>query len=239
MVKETAMKKMLSVLLIVGMTVAARSEDVVLRKANGEVFVRHGVAETWTKVTVGDVLKPDDTMKTGKKGSALLLVDGSKRMTLPSEVIVDVSDIRNLSQEELMLKLTMEKVRSSSYEWKNDEMHVPDAAVVHGADRTPSVPLSENTLEVGRFEWNGTKVLFDNGYYSTSALKAMDVLRRYPSLGDKFENLLLVAQALEKANLRGEALSEYVTISQSDKITAEQREVVAGRIAQLRKLSRE
>jgi len=234
------MKNVLSVMLIMlGMTLIALSEDVTLRKANGEVFVRHGVTETWTKVAVGDVLKPDDTMKTGKKGSALLVVNGTKKMMLPAEVIVDVSDIRNLSQEELMLKLTMEKVRSSSYEWKNNEMNVPNAAVVHGADRAPSVRLTENLLEVGLLEWNGTKVLFDNGYYSTSALKAMDVLRRYPPLGDKFENRLLVAQALEKANLRGEALSEYVSISQSDKLSAEQKEVVATRIAQLRKQSGE
>lgn len=233
------MKNIVSILLMIGMTLAAQSEDIVLRKSNGDVFVRHGVTETWTKVAIGDVLKPDDTMKTGKRGSALLVVNGSKRMTLPAEVIVDVSDIRNLSQEELMLKLTMQKVRSSSYEWKNDQMNVPNAAVVHGADRTPPVPLTENGLEIGRLEWNGTKVLFDNGYYSTSALKAMDVLRRYPSLGDKFENRLLVAQALEKANLRGEALSEYVSISQSEKLTAGQRETVAERIAQLRKQSGE
>jgi len=233
------MRKVLSVMLIIGMTLVARSEDVILRKANGDVFVRHGVTETWAKIAVGDVLKPDDTMKTGKKGLALLVVNGSKRMTLPAEVIVDVSDIRDLSQEELMLKLTMEKVRASSYQWKNDEMNIPNAAFVHGVDRTPSPPLTENEIEIGRFEWNGTKVLFDNGYYSTSALKAMGVLRRYPSLGDKFENRLLVAQALEKANLRGEALSEYVGIAQSDKLTAEQRDVVAARIAQLRKQSGE
>jgi len=232
------MKKVLSVILIIGMTLAARSEDVILRKATGDVFVRHGVTETWTKVTVGDVLKPDDTMKTGKKGSALLVVNGSKRMPLPSEVIVDVSDIRNLSQEELMLKLTMEKVRSSSYQWKNDEMNHPNAAVTHGEPPAAST-LSENELETGQFEWNGTKVLYDNGYYSTSALKAMGVLRRYPSLGDNLENRLLVAQALEKANLRGEALSEYVSISQSEKLTAGQRETVADRIAQLRKQSGE
>jgi hypothetical protein len=77
---------------MLGMTLIARSEDITLRKANGEVFVRHGVTETWTKVAVGDVLKPDDTMKTGKKGSALLVVNGTKKMMLPAEVIVDVAD---------------------------------------------------------------------------------------------------------------------------------------------------
>lgn len=233
------MKNMLVLLLVVGMTMVGRSEDVVLRKANGEVFVRHGVAETWTKVVVGDVLKPDDTMKTGKKGSALLVVNGTKKIALPSEVIVDVSDIRNLSREELMLKLTMEKVRASSYQWKNDEMNVPHAAVVHGTDPSKSIPLTENQLEVGKCEWNGTKVLYDNGYYSTSALKAMDVLRRYPPIGEEFENRLLVAQALEKANLRGEALSEYASILQSEKLTAEQTQKVKAHVDQLRKQSGE
>ena len=137
-----------------------------------------------------------------------------------------------------MLKLTMEKVRASSYEWKSNEMNLPNATIVHGYPPPPP-KLTENELEIGRLEWNGTKVLYNNGYYSTSALKAMNVLRRYPPLGDKFENRLLVAQALEKASLRGEALSEYVSISQSDKLTAEQREVVAARIAQLRKQSGE
>lgn len=233
------MKKLLFFVAIAGMLLNAKGEDIRLQKATGDVYIRHGVAEIWTKVAVGDVLKPEDTMKTGKRGSALLVANGGKRIMLPSEVIVDVSDIRDLSQEELMLKLTMEKVRASSYEWKNDEMNIPNATVVHGTDKTTAIPLTENQIETGRFEWNGTKVLYDNGYYSTSALKAMDVLRRYPPLGEKFENRLLVAQALEKANLRGEALSEYVSISQSDKLTAEQREVVAARIAQLRKQSGE
>jgi len=38
-----------------------------------------------------------------------------------------------------MLKLTMEKVRASSYKWKEEELRIPDAAVVHG--RTVALPL--------------------------------------------------------------------------------------------------
>jgi len=215
----------------------ALGQDILVQKAQGDVSVRHGVAELWNRVAVGDILKTDDTMKTGKKGSALLVVKGGKRIVLPSEVIVDVSDIRNLSQEELMLKLTMEKVRASSYEWKSNEMNIPDIKTPHGPDRSPSKPLTENLLKVGKFEWNGTKVLYDNGYYSTSALKAMEVLRRYPALGDTFENRLLVAEALEKANLKSEALNEYANLKNSDKLTSEEREKVESRISQLRKQS--
>lgn len=231
------MKTVAATIMLCGLISVALGQNVAVRKLHGEVSVRHGVAESWNSVAVGDVLKPDDTIKTGEKGTALLLVDGNKRITLPSEVIVDVSDIRDLSQEELMLKLTMEKVRASSYQWKNDEMNIPNAPVMHGANREPSVPLTENEVKLGRFEWNGAKVLFDNGYYSTSALKAMDVLRRYPPLGEQFDNRLLVAEALEKANLRGEALNEYANLAQSDKFTAGQRELVKQRITQLRKVS--
>ena len=215
---------------------------IVVTKLQGDVSVRHGVTEIWTHVAVGDILRPDDTMKTGKKSSAVLVARNgqsvsaaSKRISLPAEVVVDISDMRNLSQEELMLKLTMEKVRSSSYQWKNDELRIPNAAVVHGEDRRPSAPLQENELRFGIFQWNGTRVLFDNGFYSTCALRAMEVFRLYPPLSQKFDNRLMVADALEKANLRGEALSEYGIIASMPGITSEQQTVVHARMSQLKK----
>jgi hypothetical protein len=119
----------------------------------GDVSVRQGVTEVWTRAAVGDVLRPDDTMKTGPKGSAVLIVsmgNGTfKRITLPPEVIVDMSDIRELSQDELMLKLTMEKVRSSPYEWKNEDLQVPNAAVIHGTDKSAGSAALENDPAVG------------------------------------------------------------------------------------------
>ena len=132
-----------------------------------------------------------------------------KRITLPPEVIVDLSDVRELTQEELMLKLTMERVRASSYQWKNDDLHIPNAAVVHGTDRATGAALADNDPQSGILLWNGARVLYDNGFYSTCALKAMELFRLYPSVGAKFENHLMAAEALEKASLRGEALSEY------------------------------
>jgi hypothetical protein len=220
----------------------ALARDIVVQKVQGDVSVRHGVAEVWTKVKAGDILRPDDTMRTGKKGSAVLVAPSqsddataTKRITLPSEVMVDMSDVRDLSQEELMLKLTMEKVRASSYEWKNNELNIPNTTVVHGADRSPQPPISENDIQVGVLQLNGTRVLFDNGFYSTSALRGMDVLRRYPSLAANFDHRFRIVRALEKANLRGEALNEYVSLLSLENITAQQTEILHERVSQLRK----
>lgn len=218
----------------------ARAQDIVVQRLQGDVVVRHGVTEDWTHVAVGDVLRPDDSMKTGKKGTAVLSAPmkssgGVKRISLPPEVIVDLSDVRELSQEELMLKLTMERVRASSYQWKNDDLHIPDAAVVHGADRAVGAALADNDPQSGILQWNGARVLYNNGFYSTCALKAMELFRLYPSVAKNFENHLMAAEALEKASLRGEALSEYTGMLQMEGVTPAQQGVVKERIAALRK----
>jgi hypothetical protein len=221
---------------------ASRQDHIVLQKLQGDVTVRHGVMEAWTHVAAGDVLRPDDSMKIGKKGAALLVVQmtkgettTTKKISLPAEVIVDISDIRELTQEELMLKLTMEKVRASSYQWRNDEMQMPNTSVVHGQNQSQTVSPGENDPQTGDLFLNGTRVLFDNGFYSTCALKVMELFRLYPPLAMKFENRLMMADALGKAGLRSEALAQYSELAHFDGLSAQQQAAVNGRVAQLKK----
>lgn len=217
-------------------------ESVVIQKLRGDVTVRHGVTEVWATVAPGDVLRPDDSMKIGKNGTALLVVnllkEGTqtvKRINLPPEVIVDISDIRNLSPEELMLKLTMEKVRASSYQWRNDELQIPNTSVVHGRNEDASSPPKENDPRTGELQLNGARVLYNNGFYSTCALKTMELFRLYPPLGERFENRLMMADALAQADLRSEALTEYSNLARTDGLTSQQQSLVDARIAKLRK----
>ena len=133
-----------------------------------------------------------------------------------------------------MLKLTMEKVRASSYEWKSNELNIPSTTVVHGTDESPGTALSPDQIRVGRLQLNGSRVLLDNGFYSTSALRAMDVLRRYPSLAEEVDNRMLLAEALEKADLRGEAISEYSEVLHMESAGGEMKAEVRRRIEELR-----
>jgi hypothetical protein len=235
------MKTTLLMLVIGLLASGASATDVIVRKVQGDVSMRRGVEEVWIEVAIGDVLKPNDTMRTGRKSGAVLVApvldsenSAMKTITLPSKVIIDMSDLRMLSQEELMLKLTMEKVRASSYEWKKNEMNIPNTTVVHGMNRAPSSPRGEEELDVGVFQLNGTRVLYDNEFYATCALKSMEILRLFPPLKDKLNHRLIVAEALEKLNLRSEALNEYVALSSLEGITNEQGAMLRGRIAKLK-----
>jgi hypothetical protein len=235
------MKRQIVAVLLILWYFPARSDDVFVRNINGAVTIRHGVTQSWVRLNVGDVLRQDDTIRTGKDATAVIVAPPkghagtAKTIVLPSDVIVDISDIRDLTQEELMLKLTMEKVRASSYRWKSDGLKIPESTVIHGSEKSDPLPISENELREGVWQLNGTRVLFNNGYYSTCALKALEVLRRYPSLALRFESRLLVAEALEKAELRGEALAEYGALASLEGATAEQKQLVQMKIAILRK----
>ncbi len=216
---------------------AAPGQSVSIQKLSGDVGVRHGVTEQWTSAWAGQALRPDDTFRTGAKASAVLVAStqngGQKRITLPADVILDVADIRDLTPEELMLKLTMEKVRGSSYQSK-DDLQAPNAAVVHGANKASASPLRENDPHSGLQEWNGVQVLYDNGFYSTCALKGMELFRLYPETDRNFERRYMIAHALELARLRGEALGEYAAIQNLAGLTPGQRTTLSQHIAQLK-----
>jgi hypothetical protein len=226
-------------------SLTAHAGSITVQKMNGDVSVRHGVTEVWTTVATGDALRPNDTMRTGKNGSATLVVqdisDGTIRhlairhLALPPEVIVDMSDVRELTQEELMLKLTMQKVRATPQNIRNDGPQISDAAVVHGTDQNRATVVAENDPQVGRSLLNGTKVLLDNGFYATGVLRTLEVFSMFPALAGNVDNRLALAGAMEKANLRGEAVAEYSAIRRLEGLSAAQTAVVTGRLEALRK----
>lgn len=218
----------------------ARAGSITVQKMNGDVSVRHGVTEVWTTVAIGDALRPNDTMRTGKHGSATLTVqEGTagtiRRLTLPPEVIVDMSDVRELTREELMLKLTMQKVRATPQQIRHDGPQISEAAVVHGTDQNHATAVAENDPQIGRSLLNGTKVLLENGFYATGVLRTLEVFRMFPGLAAVVDNRIALAAAMEKANLRGEAVAEYGAIRRLEGLSASQAALVEGRMEVLRK----
>lgn len=202
-------------------------------EVKGDVTVRFGVSQEWHAVRVGDVLKPEDSMKSGKRSSATLLVDGTKRIVIPENVIVDLSDFRKLTQEELLLKLAMERVRAIPVEDKRDGLIVPQTTVIHGAEKN-TVEQSSRSIDIGLLQLNGTRVLYNGGYYATCALKAKEVLRLYPEFSNNIKARLMIASALEKENLKGEALTEYRSLA-NEELSPKEQSVVQTKIAQLKK----
>lgn len=200
----------------------------------GNVTIRHGVQQDWVSVAVGDVLRPDDSIKLEKISSAVLLIDEKTKVTLPEATIIDISDLRTLTQEELLLLLAMEHVRSIPPSHNNNDLELPRTTSVHGAKIGEKETISQNKPNDCLLRLNGTKVLYDNGFYATSVLKTKKVFRLCPELNKMINFRLLVANALEKMNLKGEAISEYLNLL-NEELTEKQQLSIKRKIEELRK----
>lgn len=216
------------------LTSAEAAAGIELLFVKGTVYVRHGVQEQWVQVSPGHRLKPEDSIRSGKRSSAVLLVDGTRKLTVPEEVILDLSDIRTLTPEEFLLKLAMEGVRSAP-QTPPGEMIIPRTTTVHGSryeSKRADAVINKEQLSL---QLNGTRVLYDNGYFATCVLRSKEVFRLLPELRAGIENRLRVAASLEQMNLPSEALSEYRSIYEQAMSPA-QREIVERNIQRLQSL---
>jgi hypothetical protein len=191
-----------------------QAADFVVKAVRGTVEVRRGVMEEWKKVKVGDLLKPEDSMRTGTGSSAVIEAD-KKKLTVPEMTILDISDVRQLSQEDFLLKLAMENILAVPPREK-DELAIPSATVMHGTDMSKTDQPAISDMKVGEMELKGARVLYDNAYYATAVLKSKETLRMHPELKSNIDARLTIATAFEKMKLTKEAITEYSLLSKED-----------------------
>jgi hypothetical protein len=219
-----------SVLLLVAGSLSAQMK---LTGMKGDVSIRHGVSEQWVAVAQGDVLKPEDSIRLGKKSSATVMTENNMKLQIPEMTVLDLSDLRTLTQEELLLKLAMERVRIVPDQGRENDFHIPRTTTVHGSNMGGAPTAVSSNANGGIMQLNGVRVLYNNGYFATSVLKAKEVFRLVPETSTMIDTRLIVASALEKLNVRSEALTEYTEIAKEN-LSQSQRALVEGRIAQLK-----
>ena len=229
------MKRIVMLALLIALSVGGLFAQLKLVGMKGDVTVRHGVSEQWVAVAVGDVLKPDDSIRLGKKASATILTEKDSRLQIPEMTVIDLSDLRMMTQEELLLKLAMERVREIPDKGRENDFTIPRTTTIHGSNKE-DVQTSDITTNIssGVMQLNGVKVLYNNGFYATSVLKAKEVFRLMPETAKMIDVRLTVASALERMNVNGEALSEYKELSK-ERLSPAQQSLVGSKIAQLKK----
>lgn len=208
--------------------------EIKLLSIKGDVKIRRGVSEQWQQIKAGEILKLDDAIFIGSKSTAAISLDGQKKITLPEKTIVEISDLRFLTKEELLLKLAMDRIIAVPHQDRRDELMPAQTTVIHGEKKSETSAAAKPTIENALKMLNGAKLLFQNNFYGTCALRVREVLRIYPTIETGIEYKLLTANSLEKAELFDEALSEYVSIP-LENISAKQKQTLQQNIERLKK----
>jgi len=184
--------------------------SIVIRGVQGTVEVRKGVSEQWTVVSVGDVLKPEDTIRTGERSSAVLTV-GPNRITIPDLTMVDLLDFRQISREDFLLRLAIQDILAVPNR-SDDKVVIPSATILHGNKKNERSPSDNLVSKTGTMLIHGARVLQDYGYVATSVLRIRSTMTLYPDVKNDLDAILALGGGFERLNLASEAKAVYTTI---------------------------
>jgi hypothetical protein len=226
------MKKLIVVLMVLTCCHMLTAAEITVTRVKGTAEARKGVSEAWVEIKAGVALGPENTIKTGKNSSLTIFVEGRK-VIIPERTMMDLADLRQMSQEELLLELAEADVRVAPPQDELDETVIPNTTVVHGKNMAVPEINTSNQDDFRDMEVRGTKLLYNYGFYPTCILKAKQTMLYYPELKSRFEFRCMIAQALEKMGLRGEALGEYISINKEE-LSSSHRNTVEENIGRLR-----
>ena len=199
----------------------------------GDVTVRHGAQKEWIRLADGDTLKPDDSIRLKEHASAVVVDNDGKRFRIPEKVILDISDLRTISREDLSLLLAMEAIESVPAKPGPQEFPPAKTTLVHGANRMPDSSAGTPDSSDGAARLRGVRVLYDYDFYATCVLRARATFELLPGLLNDAESRLRVAESFEKMQMTGEAVAEYRSIA-ALRLSPEQKQLVAERIRLLK-----
>ncbi len=218
------MKKLL-ILLTVCTPLAINSSapaNVKIISASGTVQVRRGMEEDWQQAKVGMSLKEIDTIMVGEGGSTTLELENAVRFTLGSMSMLDIGDLRSITERELFLFLMSEKISNIEAEGEKPKLHIENVSVVR-ADNKNKQSDSDRNIEphdMSKMEINGAKALYEQEYYPNAIMKLHRILNKtitedavvhaFFYLGKSFESIDETGRAVEAYKATLKYLEEYL-----------------------------
>lgn len=233
------MKKVILTFILIITSIISTNSQVNIIAFKGDVKIRKGVSEEWQTVNLNTKLSLEDAISISTKSSVTLLINNQKKITLPEQTIVEIADLRELSKEELLLKLAMDRILAVPPQERKNDLMPAQSTIIHGEKKADMNTIkSINNKETAIKTLNGARFLFNNKYYGTCALRIKEVLRIIPNIPEATEYKIMAGIALGKIGLYAEALNELYLIKSED-LTSEQKSVLQTNIEELKKKIKE
>ncbi len=199
-------------ILLVGVELALAGAKII--KFSGEVKVRRGVEESWQPVSIGILLEYIDTILTGTNGTVVVQTSEGINFELGNNSILDISDLRKISEKELFLYLMSQKVQNIEPCEGKTKLRIGNVSVVHGESKVESENASRGELQPEFLvqETNGARALYDQKFYPNAIIKFYKIIDKYNSFQNKGEINLYLGRSFEALNHPGQAIDAYQSV---------------------------
>ncbi len=208
------MKKLiLLTLIITGLTLA---QSFKVEKIKGSAkFLNSN--EQWVSVNEGIVL-PDNSLLVSEDNSKVIITADGKKFTLNESSAIWISNIKQMTVDELLLALAMEDIMSAPRKKENSN---GKSTAVYG-EKEGSAESIIMTDDFGTKRIKGAIQLAENGYKESAIVSAKEIFRKYPETNKMAEYRIYFADLLYDFNLYEEAYKEFSSIKEL-KLSAEEK----------------
>jgi hypothetical protein len=189
---------------------AERAATVALMR--GDVRVRRGLEETWSPAASGIPLEPLDTVWSGEASEVTLRLEDGTRFTMGANAMLDVGDLRRITERQMFLFLMSRKVGRLPAADASEPIRIANVSVVRGSDAKLEAASPEAGPSGGWIlEKNGASALASAGMTTNAVVRLVRILERYPSMRDGGEVHWMLGRAFETLKEPGRAADAYRT----------------------------
>lgn len=177
----------------------------------GDVKIRRGMEESWDQAGIGLLLNSIDTILTGEASEVVLELSEGTTFLLGSQAILDIADLRKITERELFLYLMSQKINKIEPRNKNSKLHIENVSVVRAERKTMMLPSKQTAGEsmMWHLEINGAKALYSQRYYTNAIVKFHKIIEKYPDYKDCGRTHYYLGRSFEKINETGRAIDAY------------------------------
>jgi hypothetical protein len=199
------------IILILILFINLNAQDFTVEKISGDVFVMSGTEEEWTKVKIGQKLNKNDLISTSEK-SLIRLSSKEGKFLLQSNSALNLSSVKKITLNELLLALAAEEIRNIPSKKNNSDLN---NTAVYGKEETLSKKEITLSSKLGSKKINGAKQLAESGYKESALLVAKETYRKYPETKTNLENRLYFVDLMLELKLKNEAVADLTEMKNS------------------------
>ncbi len=185
---------------------------VLVETVAGDIRVRRGLEENWSKARPGMPLEALDTVLSGEASETVLRLEDGTRFTLGGNAILDIGDLRRITERQMFLFLMSRKVEGLAASDSSRPIRIANVSVVRGSRHGGGTSAGGAGEAAGWIrEKNGAEALIRAGLTPNAVIRLCRILERYPGLKDGGEVHWMLGGAFESVRQPGRAADAYRT----------------------------
>jgi len=199
-------KKMILLIMIAAGITFAQTYKIASVTGSAKIL---GSNDKWIDLEAGTAV-PDNSLIVTEDNSSVKLSGNGIVFALKESSAVQVSNIKQMTLNELLLALAMEDIMNAP---RKKENHNGKTTAVYGT-KEGSVEKILLSDEFGAKRINGALQLAENGFKESAVVSSKEIFRKYPETKKKAGHRIYFANLLFEFGLYEEAYDDFVSIKE-------------------------